>query len=306
MTSAVTNHLASGSAARMRPHARNPTALKAGPDFSFSAGNPTPSSNEREETRGNYLPLRSQTPHSHHQEPMTARNHGTPGGGSNPGMGRSRFRHEPNHQSRAVDSTIGRADVGAIVPNQSEPILFSLKTRAERIAFEKARDQEKFEKIRARRQRDSEERKKKRQLEFLNHNTTNSTSRDNTPTPPTGPTTNSPSSPGGSSSSSSSTSNYQGNRRSPSPPSPLPQPSLPLRQVQAPIYWDEWRTRPEIHIRLSGLPMQYKTIDVYETFQQFGVIEAIKLFENTLGTRDGGGEVKFRYNTISKLYDCIL
>jgi hypothetical protein len=45
--------------------------------------------------------------------------------------------------------------------------------------------------------------------------------------------------------------------------------------------------------------MQYKTIDVYETFQQFGVIETIKLFENTHGTRDGGGEVKFRYNTIS-------
>lgn len=277
----------------MRPHARNPTALKAGP------GNPTPGSNERQETRGNYLPLVSQTPLSHHQGPMTARDHGPPGSGSNPGMGRSRFRHEPNHQSRAVDSTIGRADVGTIVPNHSEPILFSLKTREERIAYNKARTQEESERIRARRQAEREKLREIRQREFLNYNTTNSTSGGNTPTPLTGPTTNSPGSPGGSSSSSSS---YQGNRRSPSPSSPLPQPPPPPRQAQGPIYWGEWSTRPEIHIRLAGLPMQYKTIDVYETFKQFGVIEAIKLFENTHGTRDGGGEVKFRYNTTSPLF----
>ncbi|KAI5846534.1 RNA dependent RNA polymerase-domain-containing protein [Morchella snyderi] len=268
----------------MKPHARNPTALKAGHETSFSSGNPTPSNNEARKNR-NFLPLLPQTPVSHRQEPMADQNHGPPGSGSNFGIDRSRLRHELNNQDRS-DSTIRRTDAESPrLPGRSEPILRSLQTVEESIASTRARKQEEREKIRARRQKDKERAKELNQQKFREQHAMNSTSRDDTDL-----TTNLSSSLGGSGSSNSSSSNssysYQGNRHSPSPPPPPRQCPLPI---------NDWRARPEIQVRVSGLPMQYKTLDVYETFQQFGVIEAIKLFENTHGTRDGAGEVKFSH-----------
>lgn len=55
---------------------------------------------------------------------------------------------------------------------------------------------------------------------------------------------------------------------------------------------EEWRTWPEISIRLSGLQIGLHIPDIYERLRQYGQVEAIELFTAENGMRDGRARVR--------------
>ena len=59
---------------------------------------------------------------------------------------------------------------------------------------------------------------------------------------------------------------------------------------------DHWRTWLEVGVRFSGLPSTTTTLDVWEAFSKEGQIATIELYEDALGSRDGRGRVRFRYD----------
>lgn len=70
------------------------------------------------------------------------------------------------------------------------------------------------------------------------------------------------------------------------------------QQQQSIFVNKDWAGMPEISVRVGpDLPLQYTTWDMYFLFKDYGEIEAIELFENSSGTRDGFGRVRFRYNS---------
>lgn len=78
-------------------------------------------------------------------------------------------------------------------------------------------------------------------------------------------------------------------------------PSASPRAPSQPIFVNrDWANLPEISVRVGpNLPMQYSTVDLYNLFEDYGEVESVELFENSSGTRDGNGRVKFRYNPLS-------
>lgn len=89
-------------------------------------------------------------------------------------------------------------------------------------------------------------------------------------------------------------------------------PFVPPRGPQQSIFVNkDWMNLPEILVKVGpDLPMQYTTWDMYNLFRDYGEIESVELYENTSGTRDGSGKVKFRYNSyflsISRSILCVL
>lgn len=177
---------------------------------------------------------------------------------------------------------------------RSVPVLLSLPTEAERNAIKQASMQEKIDLRNARR----EERRNRK----LNRNIY-ATRESLAPAPNTGAEANWYNEQTG-------TGNipnrHNGPNRAPpsppppqppppSPPPPPPPPSPPVTQQLS--FGNDWRTWPEISVRVGpDIPLGYTTWDMYYLFSEYGVVESVDLFENSRGTRDGNGRVKFRYN----------
>lgn len=75
-------------------------------------------------------------------------------------------------------------------------------------------------------------------------------------------------------------------------------PSASPRAPPQPIFVNKgWMSLPEIIVRVGpDLPLQYTTWDLYNLFADYGEVESVELFENSRGTRDGSGKIKFRYD----------
>ena len=58
---------------------------------------------------------------------------------------------------------------------------------------------------------------------------------------------------------------------------------------------DDWTTWNELNIRLFGLTANISTRDIWKGFSKEGSIVSIELFEDSKGTRDGRGVIRFRY-----------
>lgn len=181
-----------------------------------------------------------------------------------------------------------RAGNGREVPPRIMPLLLSLPTADERIAAQQARDQE---------NRNAKLEKKRNKQ--LNRNSCHlEAGPASAPTNHTEPTRHTESTgPLDHAGSMAGTSNN---------------PFVPPRGPQQPIFMNkDWMNLPEIPVRVGpDLPMQYTTWDMYNLFREYGEIESVELFENSSGTRNGFGRVRFRYNShslrISRSIFCIL
>ncbi|KAL9127168.1 MAG: hypothetical protein Q9217_003901 [Psora testacea] len=61
----------------------------------------------------------------------------------------------------------------------------------------------------------------------------------------------------------------------------------------------EWRTWKELSVKILGLPPNVTTKELRECFEKEGTVLSVEIFENTYGERDGGGRIRFRYETSS-------
>lgn len=174
-----------------------------------------------------------------------------------------------------TSATKGAASREREMPNmqvRTMPVLLSLPTAAERIASQQARDQE-------HRNAMLEKRHNKQLLKNSFRVEVGSTSA-----PTSEPTRRIESEPLEYTRSMAEASN--------NPPSASP------RAPPQPIFVNkDWMSLPEIVVRVGpDLPLQYTTWDLYNLFADYGEVESVELFENSRGTRDGCGKIKFRYN----------
>lgn len=175
-----------------------------------------------------------------------------------------------------TSATRGAAGRGRETANNMKvrtmPLLLSLPTEAERIASQQARDQE-------HRNAMLEKRHNKQLLKNSFRAEVGSTS-----TPTTEPTRRIES-------------ELLGYTRSMAESSNNPSSTSPRAPPQSIFVNKDWMSLPEIIVRVGpDLPLQYTTWDLYNLFTDYGEIESVELFENSRGTRNGSGEIKFRYN----------
>lgn len=57
---------------------------------------------------------------------------------------------------------------------------------------------------------------------------------------------------------------------------------------------DSWSTWLELRVKVFGLPMTVTTLDLWNAFSQEGPIDAIEIFEDSKGARDGKASVRYR------------
>ncbi|KAL1959629.1 hypothetical protein VTO42DRAFT_1664 [Malbranchea cinnamomea] len=55
--------------------------------------------------------------------------------------------------------------------------------------------------------------------------------------------------------------------------------------------WSSWES---LSLIISGLPFEINTFTVWKSFERYGSVEWVELFENRAGKRDGRGKVRFR------------
>lgn len=158
------------------------------------------------------------------------------------------------------------------MPVRTLPLLLSLPTEGERIALQQARDQEHRNAML----------EKKYNKKLLKGSFRAEISASASTTEPTG-RIESPEMLGRTRSMTETSSNH---------------PSASPRAPPQPIFVNrDWANLPEISVRVGpDLPLQYTTWDLYNVFRDYGTIESVELFENSSGTRDGYGRVRFRYN----------
>ena len=86
--------------------------------------------------------------------------------------------------------------------------------------------------------------------------------------------------------------NSTGQMRKRSPQKP------PLRangpQAQVVRRDDDWTTRPELRIRILGLPSDITTYTLWTSFSRHGAVSQIEIFEDSRGLRDGSARITFR------------
>lgn len=175
--------------------------------------------------------------------------------------------------SATKDAAAGRGrEMANNMQVRTMPLLLSLPTAAERIASQQARDQENRNAM-------LEKRHNKQLLKNIFRVEVGSTSA-----PTTEPTRRIESEPLECTGSMAEASN------NPSSASP--------RAPPQPIFVNKgWMSLPEITVRVGpDLPLQYTTWDLYNLFADYGEVESVELSENSRGTRDGFGKIKFRYN----------
>ncbi|KAL8929703.1 MAG: hypothetical protein Q9172_000260 [Xanthocarpia lactea] len=56
---------------------------------------------------------------------------------------------------------------------------------------------------------------------------------------------------------------------------------------------DDWTTRPELRLRLLGLPPDLDTRDLWSCFSPHGTVSQIEIFEDSRGVRDGAAKITF-------------
>lgn len=79
-------------------------------------------------------------------------------------------------------------------------------------------------------------------------------------------------------------------RRSPQKPSPR----TAVRPAEVVRRDDDWTTRPELRLRVLGLPTDINTHALWNSFSSHGAVSQIEIFENNRGLRDGSARVTFR------------
>ena len=57
---------------------------------------------------------------------------------------------------------------------------------------------------------------------------------------------------------------------------------------------DDWTTRPELRIRILGLPSDITTYTLWTSFSRHGAVSQIEIFEDSRGLRDGSARITFR------------
>lgn len=67
--------------------------------------------------------------------------------------------------------------------------------------------------------------------------------------------------------------------------------SMTARAAQIYAPWSTWES---LSLIISGLPFEVNTFTVWKSFERFGSVEWVELFENSAGRRDGKGKVRFR------------
>ena len=58
--------------------------------------------------------------------------------------------------------------------------------------------------------------------------------------------------------------------------------------------WENWASWPEVRVKIFGLTADITTSDLWKCFSKEGKVVTIELFEDSRGTRDGKGQVRFR------------
>ena len=58
--------------------------------------------------------------------------------------------------------------------------------------------------------------------------------------------------------------------------------------------WEDWASWPEVRVKIFGLTADITTSDLWKCFSKEGKVVTIELFEDSRGTRDGKGQVRFR------------
>ena len=58
--------------------------------------------------------------------------------------------------------------------------------------------------------------------------------------------------------------------------------------------WEDWASWPEVRVKIFGLTADITTSDLWRCFSKEGKLVTIELFEDSRGTRDGKGQVRFR------------
>ena len=56
----------------------------------------------------------------------------------------------------------------------------------------------------------------------------------------------------------------------------------------------KWKDGDEMTVRLRRLPINVTTMDIWEAFKDEGSLEAIEIFEDRRGNRDGTAKIRFR------------
>lgn len=73
-----------------------------------------------------------------------------------------------------------------------------------------------------------------------------------------------------------------------------PSPVLQSPSKMAVNIYGEWTTWESLSVFISGIPENVDTFTIWNTFQAYGTIDYIELFENVRGTRDGRGKIRFK------------
>lgn len=79
-------------------------------------------------------------------------------------------------------------------------------------------------------------------------------------------------------------------RRSPQKPPP----KRTARPVEVVRREDDWTTRPELRLRVLGLPPDISTRALWDSFSPHGAVSQIEIFEDSRGLRDGSAKVIFK------------
>ncbi|KAI4110623.1 MAG: hypothetical protein LQ339_001199 [Xanthoria mediterranea] len=73
-----------------------------------------------------------------------------------------------------------------------------------------------------------------------------------------------------------------------------PQPKNPARPAEVVRREDDWTTRPELRLRVLGLPPDISTRALWDSFSPYGAVSQIEIFEDSRGMRDGSARVIFK------------
>lgn len=84
-------------------------------------------------------------------------------------------------------------------------------------------------------------------------------------------------------------------RRSPQ----KPQAKNPARPAEVVRREDDWTTRPELRLKVLGLPPDISTRALWDSFSPYGAVSQIEIFEDSRGMRDGSARVIFKYVDIA-------
>lgn len=60
--------------------------------------------------------------------------------------------------------------------------------------------------------------------------------------------------------------------------------------------------RVEATLRIKGIPSKWTLLDLFDTFEKYGSVNHIEVFENSYGERDGNGRIRFVYESPFQLY----